>query len=326
MKSLFLLSVQEHMMLRHYAKRTIKTYLLWIAQFIRFHQMKHPKDLDKSHVEAFLNSLMLEKNVAAGTQAVALNSLRYLYVEYFKRGDDFNLDYRYSKRDRKIPIVLTKSEVSQLLKHVTPSYSLPIKLMYGSGLRVMECVRLRVHDIDYNYLAVRVWQGKGNKNRLVTLAPELVKELKQQTECVQAIYNVDLHHPNYAGVWLKPSWRRKYPKASMDIGWHYLFPTKNLSFDPESNELRRHHINEKSVQREVKRAAKLANIAKPVTCHTLRHSFATHLLESGADIRTVQEQLGHKDVKTTQIYTHVLDRGASGVTSPLSGLFKEMQS
>lgn len=320
MKSLFLLSLKEHMMARHYAKRTIKTYLFWVVQYIRFFKLKHPSVLTTQHVEQFLNHLVIDKNVSSSTQAVALNALRYLYIEYLQVADSFELNYQYAKRARKLPTVLTHVEVKQLLSHLKPTLSLPIKLMYGSGLRVSESIRLRVQDIDYDYLAIKVWQGKGNKNRIVTLAPELIDGLKLQTENARHYFNIDLLNANYAGVWIRSSLRRKYPLASTEFGWHYLFPSGRLSLDPETNLLRRHHINEKSLQRELKRAANMAKISKNVTCHTLRHSFATHLLESGADIRTVQEQLGHQDVKTTQIYTHVLQRGAHGVRSPLSFL------
>ncbi|EJO9873312.1 integron integrase [Vibrio vulnificus] len=320
MKNQFLLSVQDHMRTRHYASKTIQAYISWIKQYIIFHKMAHPSTLNETHVEEFLSYLALEQKVAAKTQALALNSIMYLYREYFRTPLSNEIKFQKSLLDRKLPVVLTKSELRSLIQHIDPRYKLHIMLLYGSGLRVMECVRLRVQDIDYHYGALRIWQGKGGKNRTVTLAKELFPLLKQQEELALRYYQKDINTPGYSGVWLTHSLQRKYCGAEMDFNWHYLFPSEKLSIDPESNLLRRHHINEQSLQRTVKRAAKDAGIEKTVTCHTLRHSFATHLLESGADIRTVQEQLGHSDVKTTQIYTHVLERGAGGVLSPLSNL------
>lgn len=228
--------------------------------------------------------------------------------------------FQKSLTEKKLPVVLTRDEVRRFVQHIDPKYKLHIQLLYGSGLRIMECLRLRIQDIDYDYGALRVWQGKGGKNRTVTLAKELHEPLKAQVSLARDYYQKDRHMSGYAGVYISDGLRRKYPGAELDFNWHFLFPSTKLSVDDDTGEFRRHHINESAIQRAVKRAAKDAGIEKSVTCHTLRHSFATHLLESGADIRTVQEQLGHTDVKTTQIYTHVIERGAGGVLSPLSSL------
>ncbi len=321
MKSQFLLYVSEVMYGKHYAKRTVEAYLYWIKRFILYHDKKHPRNLGKKEVERFLTDLVIKENSAAKTQAVALNSLVFLYKEVLKTPLELDLNFKRSKREAKLPVVLTKNEVMRLLKQVQPKLQLPVKLLYGSGLRVLECTRLRVNDIDEDYGAVRVWQGKGGKNRIVTLAKELLPCIEHQKQIALSYYQKDMETKGYGGVWLPNALEKKYSSAALDFGWHYLFPAAQLSVDPRSDLTRRHHINPSTLQRAVKAAAKSAEISKSVTCHTLRHSFATHLLDSGSDIRTVQEQLGHSDVKTTQIYTHVLDRGASGVKSPLSDTF-----
>lgn len=320
MKSQFLLSVKEHMHSRHYAHKTVQAYILWITKYIAFHNMQHPSKLNESHVEEFLTHLAINNKVAAKTQALALNAVSFLYREYFRTPLSIEMKFQKSLLDRKLPVVLTQNELTRFLAHVDPRYKLHIMLLYGSGLRVMECVRLRIQDIDYHYSAIRVWQGKGGKNRVVTLAKETIPLLKEQEALALRYYQKDINYPGYAGVWIRSSLQKKYQGAEIDFNWHYLFPSSRLSHDLESGLTRRHHINEAALQRAVKRSAKDAGISKNVTCHTLRHSFATHLLESGADIRTVQEQLGHSDVRTTQIYTHVLERGAAGVISPLSRL------
>ncbi|NOH78532.1 integron integrase [Vibrio sp. RE86] len=320
MKTQFILSLKEHMRARHYATKTIDAYITWISRFITFHDMCHPSKLSERDVEAFLTHLALNDKVAAKTQALALNAVNFLYRDYLRAPLKSEMKFQKSMLDRKLPVVLTKEETRRFLQHIDPRYKLHIMLLYGSGLRVMEAVRLRVQDIDYHYSAIRIWQGKGGKNRVVTLAKELVPMLKEQEALALRYYRKDMNTPGYSGVWLSPSLQKKYSGAELEFNWHYLFPSTKLAVDPESNLLRRHHINVVALQRAVKRSAKDAGIDKNVTCHTLRHSFATHLLESGADIRTVQEQLGHSDIRTTQIYTHVLDRGANGVKSPLSNL------
>ncbi|MDK9770107.1 MULTISPECIES: integron integrase [Vibrio] len=320
MKSQFLLSVKEHMISRHYAKKTIETYLFWIKRYIVFHQLAHPSKLCEDDVERFLSHLAIDEKVAVKTQALALNAISFLYREYFQMPLSLNMRFQKSLTEKKLPVVLTRDEVRRFVQHIDPKYKLHIQLLYGSGLRIMECLRLRIQDIDYDYGALRVWQGKGGKNRTVTLAKELHEPLKAQVNITRDYYQKDRHMGGYAGVYISDGLRRKYPGAELDFNWHFLFPSTKLSIDADTGEFRRHHVNESAIQRAVKRAAKDAGIEKSVTCHTLRHSFATHLLESGADIRTVQEQLGHTDVKTTQIYTHVIERGAGGVLSPLSNL------
>lgn len=320
MKSQFLLSLKEHMLTRHYSNKTIESYLFWTKRYIVFHQFTHPSKLSDEHVVQFLSHLAVKDKVAVKTQALALSAVVFLYKDFLKTPLSLEMKFQKSLAERKLPVVLTRDEIRRFIQHVDPKYKLHTLLLYGSGLRVMECLRLRIQDIDFDYGAIRIWQGKGGKNRTVTLAKELHAPLKAQIVLARNYYQKDLHVPGYAGVYISEGLQRKYPDAQLDFNWHFLFPSTKLSVDRESGQLRRHHINESAIQRTVKHSAKEAGIAKAVTCHTLRHSFATHLLESGADIRTVQEQLGHSDVKTTQIYTHVIDRGASGVLSPLSSL------
>ena len=320
MASPFLEYIADFMRTRRYAKRTIDTYLYWIRFYILHNNKQHPNVLGDLEVEQFLSFLSNQRSVAVKTQATALNALSFLYKHIVQRPLSLQLNFNKARIAQKLPVVLTKAEIQQILLVIDPKYKLIAQLLYGSGLRLMEAVRLRVQDIDFDYSSVMVWQGKGNKNRRVTLAAELVPVLHIQIHHVEQYFQADFQNPQYAGVWLPFALARKYPAAPKDLGWQYLFPSSQLSVDPESKLLRRHHIDETTVRRSVKLAARQAKIKKNVTCHTLRHSFATHLLQAGMDIRTVQEQLGHTDVRTTQIYTHVLKHGASGVKSPLSQL------
>lgn len=319
-RSPFLQKIEAFMRSRHYAKSTIEAYLYWVKQYILFHQKQHPSQLGSPHVEAFLTHLSLTRHVSANTQAQALNALVFMYKHILFQPIDVDMKFRKATKPKKLPIVLTPSEMRMLLQCAKPSLLLPMQLMYGSGLRVKECIRLRYADIDFDYLALRILVSKGNKSRTVTLAKELLPALHAQLEKVKYYWQQDIRVSGYDGVSLPAALAKKYPNASTSLEWQFVFPSHRLSQNPSSGQLGRYHIDVSTLQRAIKAAAHKAQIDKPVTSHTLRHSFATHLLESGADIRTVQEQLGHVDVKTTQIYTHVLERGAQGVQSPLSRL------
>ncbi|PPC76962.1 integron integrase [Pokkaliibacter plantistimulans] len=319
-KSLFLTSVQDYMMVHRYSKRTIDAYLYWIKFFILFCNKQHPTSLGESDIKRFLTYLATERHVSAKTQTLALNAIVFLKTKFLNQDVGDLSGYSHSHRQQKLPVVLTCNEVSALLATMTGHHYLMAALLYGSGLRRIELVRLRVKDIDFDFRQIRVINGKGGNHRIVTLADELLTVLREQMKIVEVTFARDRTIDGYAGVWLPDALALKYPNASFDLGWHYLFPATRLSLDPENNALRRHHFDENSLNKIVKKAARNAGIRKEVSCHTLRHSFATHLLQSGVDIRTVQQQLGHADVKTTEIYTHVLKHGAQGVRSPLSGL------
>ena len=320
MSSPFLRAVKEHMLVNRYSLRTIDSYLHWIKYFILFHQKKHPENLGPKEIRMFLSHLVLNRHVSPSTQAIALNALNYLYSRYLKMELGDVSEFRRSRRQAKLPVVLTKEEVARLFACMSGVYRLTSSILYGSGLRRIELVRLRVGDIDLDHNQIRVWNGKGSRHRLTTLAPELRPALRAQIEKVNNVLQQDLLNRDFKGVWLPNALARKHPKSKSNLRWQYLFPASRLSTDPYTGAIRRHHLDETAPNRAIRNAAREAGIEKQVTCHTLRHSFATHLLEGGADIRTVQEQLGHSDVKTTEIYTHVLNRGARGVTSPLSHL------
>ncbi|MGF1724424.1 integron integrase [Photobacterium nomapromontoriensis] len=291
-----------------------------MRNYILFNNKKHPREMGSGEVRTFLSHLVITRNVAARTQATALNALVFLYNMFLKQPLSGDLGFKKSHKERKIPTVLTPSEITLLFRSIRKDLLLPFQLMYGSGLRLSEVLHLRYGDIDYDYGALRIWQSKGGKNRTVTLAKELYPALRNQQNLVEYYHLTDMTNPNFNGVWLPFALAKKYPNAPKEKKWQYLFPSRHLSSDPATGQLRRHHIHRTSLSKEIKHAAFREKIEKSVTCHTLRHSFATHILANGSDIRTVQEQLGHSDVKTTEIYTHVLKRGASGVQSPLSAL------
>ena len=316
----FLRSVHEFMLVRRYSLRTISTYQYWIKNFILYHKKRHPKILGPKHVEAYLTYLVVERNVSAATQAIALNALVFLYLNIIKKPLGDVSAFRRSARQAKLPTVLTQNEVKRLMAQASGIHKLMIAMLYGSGLRRIELIRLRVKDIDFDRLHIQVWNGKGLKHRLTTLAGELVPALQHQIFNVKSRLEEDLKVHGFCGVWLPDALARKYRSAPTELGWQYLFPSSRLSIEPGTSNVRRHHVDESSINKAIRGAKKKAGIIKDVSCHTLRHSFATHLLQSGADIRTVQQQLGHSDVKTTEIYTHVLNQGAHGVRSPLSSL------
>jgi len=319
--SAFLDSINIFMLTRRYSKRTISTYIMWIKAFINFHSKRHPKEMGEPEIIAFLSYLAVKRHVAASTQGVALNSLAFLYNQFLNQPLGKMAEFKRSRRQAKLPIVLTTVEIKMLFQHIDTKYKLIVGLLYGSGLRRLECARLRVNDVDLSLKQLRVWNGKGCKHRLTTLAVELIPAIQRQIERVKLNLEEDLTSKYFTGVWMPDALDRKYKSANKELGWQYLFPSYKLSVDPRSKKIKRHHIDESGINKVIAAARKKAGILKPISAHTLRHSFATHLLQSGADIRTVQQQLGHSDVKTTEIYTHVLKQGAHGVRSPLSNLF-----
>ena len=302
--------------LRHYSIRTERAYVSWARRFILANGRRHPRDMGVVEVEAFLSTLATRDDVAASTQNQALSALLFLYREVLGIELPWMESVVRAKRPQRVPVVLSHDEVARLLAVLDGQPWLMAALLYGAGIRLMECVRLRVQDVDFARREILVRNGKGGKDRRVPLPQRLHERLREQVDRVGLQHQADL----LAGrgeVYLPHALSRKYPNAARELGWQYVFPSPRHSVDPRSGASRRHHLDEATLQRAVKAARVRAGIHKPATCHTLRHSFATHLLEAGHDIRTVQELLGHKDVATTQLYTHVLGRGAGGVLSPL---------
>lgn len=304
---------------RGYSIKTEQTYESWATRFIAFNDNQNPRKLGGNEVVSFLQHLAVRRNVAASTQNQALNSLVFFYDHVLKQSLGELGEFVHAKRPKKLPVVLTQSEISKLLHNMEGKQKLMASLIYGTGMRLMDCMRLRVKDIDFGYRQIVIREGKGKKDRIVPLPERLITTLKVHLEEVRILHQKDLEQ-GFGEVHLPGALDRKYPGAPKEWGWQYVFPIGRLSVDPRSGKPRRHHIHESSLQKAVKSAAKKADIVKKVNCHCLRHSFATHLLEKGYDIRTVQELLGHADVSTTMIYTHVLNRGGQGVQSPLDGL------
>ena len=313
--------VREVLRFHHYAYNTEKSYISWILQYIRFHNKKHPRDMGKSEVEAFLSHLALKRNVAASTQNQAFNAIAFLYKQVL--GIDFDLDVRAS-RSRKsmhLPVVLSRQQVADIISTLNGTANLMAKLMYGCGLRSLEVIRLRVHDIDFDQKQIIVREAKGNKDRVTFLPENLVTALEQQLTRVRELHVSDLQN-GFGEVYLPHALARKYPNAAKAIGWQYLFPANNVSVDPRSGTQMRHHIDKSTFRKALSAAVKKLAIEKRVSPHVLRHCFATHMLEDGANIRMVQTLLGHKDVKTTEIYTHVMSTQLESVTNPLDALLR----
>ena len=301
----------------HYSVRTEETYVHWIKRFILFQGKRHPAEMGEAEVAAFLSHLANDSNVAANTQNLALAALLFLYREVLDRDLPWLKDVTRAKRPQRLPTVLTRREVDLLLGLLDDSEAaLVVRLLYGTGMRLMECLRLRIKDVDFDRHEICVRNGKGGKDRRVPLPRRLHDALVAAVQRARQVHESDLA-AGHGEAWLPHALARKYPNAARETGWQYLFGSPQLSVDPRSGRVHRHHLDDSVLQRALKAARHRSGLVKPATCHTLRHSFATHLLEAGHDIRTVQELLGHKDVATTQIYTHVLNRGAGGVLSPL---------
>ncbi|MGE0081841.1 MAG: integron integrase [Thiohalomonadaceae bacterium] len=307
------------MRVRGMSIRTEQSYLAWLCRFIQFHRNRAPADCGAAEVSAFLQYLAVQRNVAASTQNQALNALVFIYDKVLEQPLGSLGPYDRAHRPKRLPVVLSADEVRRLLEQLTGTHWLIASLLYGTGMRLMECLRLRVQDIDFDRSQIVVRRGKGDKDRVVPLPAKLVAHLRDHLSQRRELHQSDLA-AGFGEVVLPDALAAKYPNAAREWRWQFVFPAGRVALDPRSGRVRRHHLHETAVQRAVTDAARKARVPKKATCHTLRHSFATHLLERGQDIRTVQELLGHADVSTTMIYTHVLNRGGLAVTSPLDGL------
>lgn len=308
--------VRHKIRMKHYSIRTEEAYVSWIKRFILFHNKRHPKELRKTEIEAFLTYLAVKRGVSASTQNQAFNALIFLYHQVLEIELVENIQALRAKQPERLPVVLSPAEAFSVIDALTGITQLVIKLIYGSGMRGIECVRLRVKDIDFERNEIMVRRGKGEKDRATILPCELKSGLSEHLKYVKIMHKNDLSS-GFGAVYLPYALSRKSPNANKEWGWQYVFPSYKKSVDPRSGVERRHHFHLNSINKNLKTAARLTGIKKQISTHVFRHSFATHLLENGYDIRTIQELLGHKDVKTTQIYTHVLNRGGMAVRSPL---------
>lgn len=309
-------SIREVMRVHHYSISTERSYIQWIKRYIYFHNKRHPKEMGADEITAFLTHLAVNRKVSPSTQNQALNALLFLYKRVLQMELPLIDNVVRAKRTKRLPVVFTRPEVKALLAQFDGTRWLIFSMMYGCGFRILECLRLRVKDIDFHYKQIFVRDAKGGKDRVTLLPDSLIEPLRNHLARVKELHELDLT-TGFGCVYLPHALERKYPKACRDWGWQFVFPSNNIATDPRTGVRRRHHLYEKTLQRRIKQAIQDAGIIKPASSHTLRHSFATHLLEDGYDIRTVQELLGHKDVKTTQIYTHVMGKGCNGVKSPL---------
>jgi len=315
-KPRFLDQMRTFMRARRYSRRTEQAYVDWVRRFILFHAKRHPRELGEEEIVEFLSDLAVKRKVSASTQNQAFCALLFLYEQFLERKlGRLDSALRASKPSR-LPVVLSREEVRAVLAHIRPPYRLMLELIYGSGLRLLECLRLRIKDVDFDYGRIIVRDEKGMKDRVTMLPGRLRRPLEEHLAHAKAVHERDLQL-GFGSVYLPDALERKYPNAHRSWMWQYVFPAAKRSVDPVSGRVRRHHVLEKNLQNAAANAVRAAGITKPASCHTLRHSFATHLLEDGYDIRTVQELLGHKDVSTTMIYTHVLNKPGIGVKSPL---------
>ena len=310
--------VRDVIRVKHYSLRTEKTYIDWIRRYILFHNKRHPEDMGAAEIQAFITHLATERTVSASTQNQALSAVMFLYRHVLQKEIDLPPELIRAQKSKTLPVVLTHQEAMSVIGKMTGVPQLMAKILYGSGLRLAECLRLRVKDIDFGNHQIIVRDGKGGDDRSTILPESLIRELEIHLKTVKAIHQKDLKD-GFGETSLPYALAKKYPSAAKEWMWQYVFPASVRSIDPVSKKTKRHHVDPSVLQKAIRQSAQLVGITKPVTPHTFRHSFATHLLQSGYDIRTIQELLGHKDVKTTMIYTHVLQRGGLAVKSPLDG-------